>query len=402
MARKTVLISGVGIAGPTLAHWLLRCGFEPVLVERAEEFRAGGYIVDLWGIGFDVAERMNLIPALRELGYVNDRIVFVRRDGALRSAFGGNALRRTLGDRFLSIQRGDLARAIYDTVARKAEIIFGDEITGISQTTAGVEVHFKRSGNRTFDLVVGADGLHSAVRSVLLDGHEDVERYLGYHAAAFVTGSYSKRDEHTYLSYAAPGRQISRFALRNDRTGFLLVFASPGQIPGVAAQNIDSQKQALIKMFLHEQWTEWPEIRRHLEACGALYFDAVSQIVLPVWSRGRVALTGDAAYCPSLLAGEGSAFAMAGAYLLAGELERAGADYPAAFATYERSLRPFIERKQKFARAFASSFAPRTAFGLFIRDVILRLGAIPVVADFLMRRFVVDRFPLPNYDPTQR
>jgi 2-polyprenyl-6-methoxyphenol hydroxylase-like FAD-dependent oxidoreductase len=114
-----------------------------------------------------------------------------------------------------------------------------------------------------------------------------------------------------------------------------------------------------------------------------------------------VALVGDAAYCPSLLAGEGSAFAMAGAYILAGELQRSGGDYARAFAAYEQSFRPFIERKQRSARAFASSFTPATALGLFVRDVVLRLGAIPVVADSLLRRFVVDRFELPAYDPAQ-
>lgn len=127
----------------------------------------------------------------------------------------------------------------------------------------------------------------------------------------------------------------------------------------------------------------------------------MSQIELPAWSRGRVALVGDAAYCPSLLAGEGSAFAMVGAYILAGELQRARSDYTRAFAAYERSFRPFIERKQRSARAFASSFVPLTSFGLFVGDVILHLGRIPIVSDFLARRFVIDRFELPIYDPVQ-
>jgi 2-polyprenyl-6-methoxyphenol hydroxylase-like FAD-dependent oxidoreductase len=127
-----------------------------------------------------------------------------------------------------------------------------------------------------------------------------------------------------------------------------------------------------------------------------LYFDAVSQIERPAWSVGRAALVGDAAYCPSLLAGEGSAFAMAGAYILAGELQQCEGN-PAAFAAYERRFRPFIERKQKSARAFASSFAPKTRRGLCIRDLVLRVGAIPAVGDRLMRRFVLDQFELPEY-----
>jgi 2-polyprenyl-6-methoxyphenol hydroxylase-like FAD-dependent oxidoreductase len=144
---------------------------------------------------------------------------------------------------------------------------------------------------------------------------------------------------------------------------------------------------------------EWPEIARRLDACDDLYFDAVSQIMLPCWSRERTVLIGDAAYCPSLLAGEGAAFAMAGAYIVAAELERVGGAYGPAFAEYERRFRPFIERKQQLARGFAASFAPRTSLGLFVRDQVLRLTAIPVIGDFLMRRFLGDDFVLPDYPP---
>ena len=150
------------------------------------------------------------------------------------------------------------------------------------------------------------------------------------------------------------------------------------------------------QIFLREPWIEWPEIEKRLDACDDLYFDAVSQISLPRWSLGRSVLVGDAAYCPSLLAGEGAAFGMAGAYILARELERTDGDHTRAFAAYEHHFRPFIERKQKAARAFARSFAPRTSLGLFVRDQVLRLAAIPAIADFLMRRFVADRFVLPD------
>jgi 2-polyprenyl-6-methoxyphenol hydroxylase-like FAD-dependent oxidoreductase len=170
---------------------------------------------------------MELIPTLRDVGYMNDRIVFVRQDGRIRSAYGGNALRRTLGDRFLSIQRGDLARAIYETIKHETETVFGDEIIGMAQDADHVEVRFKRGTARSFDFVIGADGLHSPLRTGMFDWRESIERYLGYYVAVFVTGGYSKRDEHTYLSYAAPGRQISRFALRGNRTGFLFAFARP-------------------------------------------------------------------------------------------------------------------------------------------------------------------------------
>lgn len=397
MAKQSVLIAGAGIAGPALAFWLLQSGFDPLLLERAPKFREGGYVIDFWGIGFDVAERMGLIPKLREAGYVNDRITFVGANGGMRSSFGGSAIRRALGDRFLTITRCDLAHAIYGTIDQRIETIFGDGVEAIEQLPDRVNVRLESGTRRPFDLVIGADGLHSAIRTAIFPDAASGKRYLGYYAAAFVTRGYSRRDEHVYLSYAAPGRQISRFALRDDQTGFLFVFAKAEAL-ACRVRDVGMQKRVLLDHFGREPWVEWPEIQRHLERCEDLYFDMVSQIQLPSWSTGRVALVGDAAYCPSLLAGAGSAFAMAGAYILAGELQCAHGDHATAFASYERRFRPFIERKQKEARAFASSFTPKTSLGLFVRDVVLRLGAIPAVGSLLMRQFVVDRFELPDYE----
>ena len=393
VSRPSILVSGAGIAGPTIAYWLLRHGFAPILIERALRFREGGYMIDFWAVGFDVAERMGLIPGLRKAGYSINRVAFVTEESRPRSALGRKVLKRALGDRFLSIQRDDLANAIYRTIERDVETIFGDSIVEIRQGAEGVEVRFERGSPRAVDLVVGADGLNSAVRAAVFGPREKYERYLGYYAASFLTSGYPRRDEHTYLSYAAPGCQISRYALREDRTAFLFVLESQNQIAD-SAHDLAAQKQILRDRFSREPWIEWPEIERRLDACDDLYFDAVSQIVLPCWSHDRTALVGDAAYCPSLLAGEGAAFAMAGAYILAAELERARGDYARAFAEYERRFRPFIERKQKQARGFAASFAPRTSFGLFVRDQVIRLTAIPVVGDFLMRRFLGDRFVL--------
>lgn len=396
MPRRTVLIAGTGIAGTTLAHWLLKRGFDPVLVERAPHFREGGYIIDFWGLGFDVAQRMGLLSALREQGYVNDCIVFVDANGAVRSRMGGDVFRRALKDRFLSIQRGDLARTIYDTVRDEVETVFGDELVRLVQTEERVDVVFRSGRSRSFDLVVGADGLHSTMRAAIFEPGAPFERYLGAYAAAFVTRGYARRDERTYLSYGAPGRQISRFALRDDATGFLFVVRKDGHDPALA-RDPSRQKRALVEAFADEAWIEWPEIRRHLEDASELYFDAVSQIEIPRWSQGRVVLVGDAAWCPSLLAGEGSSFAMAGAYILAGALERFAGDHAAAFAHYEHTFRPFMTEKQKSARQFVASFVPATRVGLALRDAVLKLTAIPFIADLLMRRFVSDRFVLPDY-----
>lgn len=305
-------------------------------------------------------------------------------------------MRRSLGDRFLSIQRATLANVIYDTIREKVETIFGDEIIQLTPNKEYVEVRFKSGVTRSFDLIIGAEGLHSAIREFIFDRKAVINHYLGYYAAAFVTHGYSKRGDQTYWSYAAPGRQISRFALRGNRTGFLMVFSNKQPDPEFARE-LSEQKQTLYDVFSRDPWIEWPEIKAHLAVCQDLYFDAVSQIELPKWFSGRTALVGDAAYCPSLLAGEGSALAMAGAYILAGELERAAGRHACAFPAYERQFRPFMERKQRSARAFASSFTPKTSTGLLARDLVLHLAAIPIVAKILMGRFLMENYSLPHY-----
>jgi 2-polyprenyl-6-methoxyphenol hydroxylase-like FAD-dependent oxidoreductase len=199
-----------------------------------------------------------------------------------------------------------------------------------------------------------------------------------------------------YVIYEQPGRQIGRFALRGDRTLFLFVLArdsDPRSYPYV----LGAQKALLRDAFAADEW-EFPQILEALDSCTELYFDRVSQIRMDTWSRGRVGLIGDAAFCVSLLAGQGSALAMTAAYLLAEELERANGDYRAAFRRYEDLLRPYIVGKQKAAVRFASSFAPKTQLGLIIRHLVMNAFRIPVLAKFAIGRdLVADRFELPRY-----
>jgi 2-polyprenyl-6-methoxyphenol hydroxylase-like FAD-dependent oxidoreductase len=224
---------------------------------------------------------------------------------------------------------------------------------------------------------------------------KEFEKYLGYYCASFITTNYPHREEQTYTSYAEPGRQISRYALRGGRTAFLFIFAR--EEPLKQTHDLASAKAILRETFEHDRWIEVPEILRRLEACDDLYFDSVSQIRMPTWSKGRVVLVGDAAYCPSLLSDEGAGFALAGAYLFAGELQRTRGDHVTAYGAYEERFRNFIERKQWSAEQFACSFTPKTRLGLFVRDVVLRSTSISLVSSWLMRRFAIDQFELPDY-----
>jgi 2-polyprenyl-6-methoxyphenol hydroxylase-like FAD-dependent oxidoreductase len=275
------------------------------------------------------------------------------------------------------------------------ETIFGDSISAMEEHGDGVRTGFESGATRDFDLVVGADGLHSRVRELAFGQEAQFEKQLGYSVAAFETVGYRPRDELVYVSYAMPGRQVSRFAMRDNRTLFLFVFATE-YMPGPEPDGADQCKAVLRRIYSQDGW-ETPEILKEMDQAKEIYFDRVSQIHMERWSKGRVMLIGDAASAVSLLAGEGTGLALTEAYVLAGELARAGGDYETAFHRHEEQLRPFIEGKQKSAEKFASAFAPKTEWGVWMRNHITKLLVIPPVADFLIGRDLRDDFELPDY-----
>jgi len=393
----SVLISGAGIAGPTLAYWLRASGFAPTIVERSPRLRTGGYIIDFWGVGFDVAERMGLGPALRREGYAMRRLDVVNRRGRRIARVPVDSLTAGLGAGFTSLPRGALAAHIFGSIAPGLDVMFGDQITHLVEGRDGVAVTFERHAPRTFDLVIGADGLHSRVRELIFGPQARFERYLGLKVAAFECAGYRPRDELTYVMYSQPGRYVARFAMRDDRTLILMIFSDTD--PRVPSEP-DAQRTMLRARFAGTGW----ECLRMLDAMDAesgIYVDRVSQIDMPAagasWTKGRVALIGDAAFCISLLGGQGSSLAMAAAYVLAGELHRAGGGYVTAFARYQALLETFIAGKQRTARRFAGVLVPRTAAGVRLRDQACRLLAFRPLARLLGVRGFSDSLRLPAY-----
>ena len=395
MTPPSVLISGAGIAGPTLAWWLAAQGFRPTIVERAPAPRTGGYVIDFWGRGYDIAGRMGLVPALRERGYAVREMRIVGPDGRRTGGFGVEVFRRLTAGRYVSLPRGDLADLLYRSVADRCEMMFGDSITGLHPDDSGVDVTFEHAPPRRFDCVAGADGLHSIVRTLAFGPEQQFQHYLGYVAAAFEADGYTPRDPDVYVSYGIPGKQVARFAERGDRTVFLLVFAAD-QPPAIAPHDRTAQQGMLRREFADAGW-ECAAILDRLDAADTLYFDPVSQIRLDAWSRGRIVLLGDAAFAPSLLAGQGSALAMTAAYVLAGEMARAPGQPAAAFQRYEQLLRQFMTSKQTGASRFARSFAPRTAFGLMLRNQVSKVLGLPGVARLAFGPSLLDRIELPEY-----
>lgn len=358
--RIKIAINGTGVAGPTLAWWLRRYGHQPVLFEKAPTLRTSGYVIDFWGVGYDVAEKMGLLPALYDQGYIFRSLRMVDRLGRTVASLDVSGFRALINDRFLSIAHGDIASTIYQA-CEGVDSRFGNSIVGIRQRSEGVIVQASDGTEEEFDLVVGADGLHSSIRSLVFGCDYQFEKPMGFYVAAFALPHYEHRDELIYVSHTIPLRQVVRVALRDDYTLFLFILRAEllASQPATASE----QKAALHGIFGSMEW-EVPQIMARMDEVEEMYFDRVSQIHMDRWANGRVALVGDAAACVSLLAGEGTGLAMTEAYVLAGELHRARGDYTMAFQKYEKKLRSFLARKQNAAVGFASFFAPRNSLGL--------------------------------------
>ena len=384
-----VAISGAGVAGSALAHWLHRTGHCATLIEQAPAFRTGGYMIDFWGVGYQVAKRMGIEDTIRAAGYDVQRVRSVGSDGATKAELSVDVFRRMIGGDFTNLPRGDLAAAIFQTIGDSVQTVFGDSIAAIEQHAEGVRLSFERSPPREFDLLVGADGLHSNVRRIVFGPEQKFEHYLGCKVAAFVVDGYRPRDELVYVTYATTGRQVGRFALDGDRTMFLFVFRCERDSAGL------SPKEELRTQFEGAGW-ECPDILAALDGVDDLYFDVVSQVRMDCWSRGRVVLVGDAAACISLLGGEGTGLAITEAYSLAGELFHARGDYRRAFDAYEARLRPFVTGKQAAAVRMLGFFATRTRLGLWFRTLALRTMNFSPLAT-LLASGVRDNLELPEY-----
>lgn len=389
-----IAISGVGIAGPALAYWLVHGGHDVLLIERAPKLREGGYLVDFWGLGFDIIEKMGLVPKVMERGYQVREVRYVDDRGRKRGGFEVEIFRHLTSGRFTSLRRSDLSAVLYEALEGRVETLFDDSIVAIHQDTQRVQVRFERGAPREADLVIGADGLHSRVRTLAFDDSDEVP--LGYHVAAFEAEGYRPREELVFVSYSLPGRQISRFSMRGDRTLFLFVFRDE-YLGGMRPRNAEEQKQALKKAFTGGAW-ECETIFEAMDHASELYFDRVSQIRMNTWSKERIALVGDAGACVSLLAGEGTGLAIAEAYVLAGELNRCGGNYSRAFFNYQQRMMPFLVKKQRAAEKFATSFAPRTNFGIAFRNFVTNMFQIRAVTNFFIGRSLRDDIHLPDYE----
>jgi 2-polyprenyl-6-methoxyphenol hydroxylase-like FAD-dependent oxidoreductase len=364
MKNRNVLISGASVAGPSLALWLSRYGFRPTIVERAPAIRPGGYAVDFRGASMKVVERMGILPEVKKME---------TRTGAITMVDSANKKIASMPDGFtsgeLEIMRGDLAGILYEATRHDTEYIFDDSIASLCESESGVEVSFRRSGQRTFDLVVGADGLHSNVRALAFGEKSRFIHDLGYYIAIFTTPNHMNLD-HSGVYYGMLGKKVGIFSARqNSEAMASFFFASPPL--DYDRRDVQAQKDILRERFANEGW-EVPRLLEMMEDAPDFYFDSVSQIKMDRWSAGRSVLLGDAACCPSPLSGMGTGIAVVGAYILAGELKEADGDYAVAFARYETLMRDYVQRCQKLAEG-ADWFVPRTRWKMWLSTQMFRM-----------------------------
>ncbi len=348
MTQPTVLISGAGIAGPALAHWLAGNGYRVVIVEAAPAIRPGGQTVDLRGAGRDVVARMGLLTAMTERCLFQRGIAWVRSDGTRRAempveAFDGNGIVSAL-----EILRGDLADVLYQATCESAEYRFGTRISAIEQDDDGVRATLTDGDVIQADLVVGADGPHSAVRQLAFGPEEQFIRRLGGYNAWFTAPDMIGLDG-WFLMFQASGGLNASLRPAHDAATAKAGLAFRSEPLEYDRRDPDAQRALLAERFRDAGWY-CDELLRAAEQSEDFYFDDFVQVHMDTWSAGLVTLCGDAGYCASPLSGMGTSLALVGAYVLAGELGPAAtldaAGIEAALRRYETVMRPYVDRCQ--------------------------------------------------------
>lgn len=375
MENRRVLVSGASIAGPTLAYWLVRHGFRPTVVERAPRVRAGGNGVDVRGLGIAAAEKMGIMDRVREaradvvgMSFVDDRDRSIARIDV-------QAMQRKAGSGEVEIMRGDLASTLHEITKDDVEYVFDDAIASLDDDGDGVDVRFARGSERRFDLVVGADGVHSNVRRLAFGEESRFVRFLGHYFATASADPLLGEDRWVSM-YNLPGKMAGIYRSGNH-AGARAYFAWRSKELDYDYRDVAAQKRILRDAYAGMNW-HVPALLAGAEADPDFYFDALTQVRMPSWSSGRVALVGDAAYCASPVTGAGATLSLVGAYRLAGELAAAGGVHTIAFPRYEAGYRPSVERAQ--AQLFTGLLVPKDCFGIWLRNTIAKLPILGAIA----------------------
>jgi 2-polyprenyl-6-methoxyphenol hydroxylase-like FAD-dependent oxidoreductase len=403
--RTDVLISGASVAGPTLAWWLCRSGFTPTVVEQTPALRAGlgGHAVDLLGSSVDVAEWMGILPKVLAARTQTERIC-IERPGKSPVEVDVSRLAAGISQRHVEIMRGELTSILYQATRDDVEYRFGDWIRTLDQDDDGVEVTFAHGPPRRFGLVVGADGLHSGVRRLTFGDEARFRHYLGGYLGVFSLPNY-RGLEGRMVAYSAPGKTAAMYPVRQTGQARALFLFRAAEELHYDHRDLDQQRRLLREAFSEQTW-ELPRLLAELEHAGDFYFDSISQICMPSWSSGRVTLVGDAGYCPGPAVGGGTALAVIGAYVLAGELKAASGDPVTAFRNYETEMREVVRRFRGIGPTMMKTLIPQTPLQVWLTIQVVRL--VPRLPATLQRRpssfqgrpaRALEAVTLKNYEP---
>ncbi|MCX5377355.1 FAD-dependent monooxygenase [Streptomyces sp. NBC_00091] len=367
--NKRVLVSGASIAGTTLAYWLLRHGFEPTVVERAPAHREGGYKIDVRGAALEVVKRMGVMEEIRRERTDVQGGSIVTATGKRVASMDGDTFGGREGED-AEILRGDLGRILYDLTKGEVEYLFDNSVVSLEEGPDGVEVLLESGERRVFDLVVGADGLHSHTRALAFGPEERFVHDLGYYVSIYSVPNHLDLDRWE-LTYVSPNRTALTYSTAKDTGAKAMFLFASGPLEYDRRDPV-AQKRLLAEAYAGEGW----EVPRLLEAVGDapdFYFDSLSQVRMDRWSKGRTVLVGDAAYCASPASGQGTSLALVGGYVLAGELAAALGGYEAAFVAYESAMRPFVEANQKLGPANVKHMVMRTKGQVWVQLKMLAL-----------------------------
>jgi len=349
-AINKILVIGAGIAGPAVCYWLKRFGFSPILIEKFPTIRKGGHALDVRGVAIDLVKRMGIYEKICSM---RTQVEFGQYVDAQ-----GNILHEEKGERFcfregedVEIIRGDLVEILIEAI-EGVPCHFNQLIDSIKQSDNDVEVQFKDGRTEHYDLVIGADGLHSTTRRMVFDNDEYQLTNLGKYFSVFSIPNYLNLN-HTEVQCEANQKLISLTSDKNPKKAEAAFLFAQNDLNKIRNEN--EQKQFLCNTFQDFGW-ETSKILELMSGSDDFYFDSVTQVKMKSWTKGRVALLGDAGYSASPMSGQGNNLAMVGAYILAGELKQAGGNYHRAFNRYNELLHPFVEANQKLGVLANESF----------------------------------------------
>lgn len=388
MSSKKVLISGAGIGGLTLAYFLHKNGYQPIIIEKAASLRDGGYMIDFFSSGISVAEKMGIIDQLKAKNHGSNIIIQQNEKGVKQFILNMSGFRASVKGKLFNFLRTDLSDVLFEKIKDNVEVRFSTSIESITQDDKQVIATFNNGKQEIFDILVGADGLRSNVRSKIYPPEKVEELYLGYYVCALEHNVPINVNKGEVISMLCPKRQIMTYDTGNGVSNSLFVFQSEKQKDLTTAEEVE-----VLKAEFAEFASPVPEIIDEAAKKEKLFFDQVTQIrIHDKWHKNRVVLIGDAAFCITLLSGQGSSMAMTAAYVLSEQLNKNEDNVTQAFESYERELRPMIETMQKKAVKNAATYVPSTKFNLWIRNLFAPLVFKKIFSPLLIKQLGADNY----------